>query len=179
VAITLKGQVEWFASYANPFKEYDKDPTLGFLKAVLDKGLILFNQLCTEIKRGMPELQILDIFISSDVVKGKFQREVKVGKNIFKTERGTFDWRKSIDLICETDAEVWILEGKNRLNYEALGEVLTYATLYLEESAGKRVRMGIVCSVIEEEILKACRKQDVTVFEVVGKDVKIHSPEYF
>lgn len=177
VAITLNGQVEWFASYANLFKEYDKEPSIGFLKAVLDKGSILLTQLCPEVRKGKGELRILDIFIGSSVLKGKFEREVKTGKRIFKTERGTFDWRKSIDLTCKGDTEVWVLEGKNRLNYEALGEVLTYSTLYAEEFPEKRLKMGIVCGTTEEEILKTCRKHGVTVFEVIGKEVIVHSVE--
>lgn len=177
VAITLNGHVEWFASYADAFKEYDEKPNLGFLKAVLDKGPILLTHLCPEVKRGERELRILDIFIGSGVLKGKFEQEVKVGRRIFKTGRGTFDWRKCIDLICETDPEIWILEGKNRLNYEALGEVLTYSTLYAEEFPEKRLKMGIVCGTTEEEILKTCRKQGVTVFEVIGEEVIVHSVE--
>lgn len=174
VAITLNGQVEWFANYANPFKEYDEKPSLGFLKAILDKGSSLLPQLCPESEKKEPELKILDVFIASGTLKGKFEREVKIGKRIFKTERGTFDWRKSIDLICETDNETWVIEGKNRLNYEALGEVLTYGTLYAEEFTGKRIKLGIVCSMVEDEILMACRKYGITVFEVVGNEVRTY-----
>ena len=174
VAIALDGQIEWFANYANPFKEYDEDSTVGFLKAVLEKGPVLLSQLCPEVKKGAPELKLLDIFINSGKLKGRFEREVKVGKRIFKTERGTFDWRKSIDLVCKADNEVWVIEGKNRLNYQAVGEVLTYGTLYSEQFPEKRIRLGIVCGLIEEEILKTCRKYDIIVFEVVGKEVRIH-----
>lgn len=176
VAIILNEQVEWFANYANPFKEYDEKPNMGFLRAVLAKGPILLSQLCPEVKKGEPELKILDIFIGSGVLKGKFKREVRVGKRILKTERGTFDWRKSIDLICEIDTEIWILEGKSRLNYEALGEVLAYSTLYAEEFPEKIIKTGIVCGTVEEEILKTCRKYDITVFEIIGNEVRICSP---
>lgn len=174
VAITLNQQVEWFANYVSLFKEYDEKPAIGFLKAILDKGPVLLGQLCPEVKKGEPELKMLDIFIDSGALEGRFEREVKVGKRIFKTEKGTFDWRKSIDLICKTDTEVWVLEGKNRLNYEALGEVLTYSTLYAEEFPEQKIKTGIVCNTVEEEILETCRKYGITVFEITGPEVKVH-----
>jgi len=174
VAIVRDEQVEWFTSYANQFKEYDANYIIAFLKAVLDKGPILLDQLCPEIKKGEGELKILDNFIRSSVLRGKFQREVKVGSRIFKSPEGTFDWRKSIDAVCYTEDEVWILEGKNRLDYKALGEVLTYACLFERQYPERKIRMGIVCGAIDEEILEVCRKYGVTVFEVIAEQVKIH-----
>lgn len=174
VAITLNQQVEWFANYVDLFKEYDEKPAIGFLKALLGKGPVLLSQLCPEVKKGEPELKMLDIFIDSGVLEGRFEREVKVGKRIFKTKHGTFDWRKSIDLICETDTEVWVLEGKNRLNYEALGGALTYSTLYAGEFPQKKISTGIVCNTVEEEVLETCKKYGITVFEIMGNEVKVH-----
>lgn len=177
VVITRNGQVEWFASYATPFKEYDDDSTLGFLKALLDYGQPLLEQLTPEIVRGQPELKILDAFINSGMLKGEFEREVKVGKKIFTAEGGTFDWRKSVDLVCKSGKETWILEGKRRLNYEALGEVLTYAVLYGEDHHGVAVKKGIVCGPLDDELLKACKFYEVTVFQVLGNDVRTYDAE--
>lgn len=73
-------QVEWIASYATPFKEYDNDPTVGFLKAALQHGPSLLARLTPPILRGTPELKILDTFIASRVIGGELAREVKVGK---------------------------------------------------------------------------------------------------
>jgi hypothetical protein len=176
VAITQNGQVEWFANYIQPFKDYDGIPAVGFLKAVLDKGPPLLSQLCPEVEKGEPESKLLDVFVNSGVLKGKTEREVRVGKRMFEVEGAIFDWRKSIDLLYETDDEVWIIEGKLKLNYEALGEVLTYATLYSEEYAGKTIRLGIVCGMVDDEILLACAKYNVTVFEVVGNEVRPRTP---
>jgi len=175
VAITRNGQVEWFANYSTPFGNYDKIPALGFLRAVLDKGPSLLGELCPEVERENPELRILDTFVNSGVLKGRMAREVKIGRRIFEVEGATFDWRKSIDLLYETDPEVWILEGKPKLNYEAFGEALTYATLYSEEHAEKIVRPGIVCGMVEDEILLACVRYGVTVFEVIGNEVRPHA----
>lgn len=87
-----------------------------------------------------------------------------MGTRTFIAKDAVFDWRKSIDAICKTDNEVWILEAKNILDYKALGEVLTYAALYKEEYPNANVRMGIICGSIEDEILGTCKKYDITVF---------------
>lgn len=61
VAIVSQDQVEWFASYADTFKEYDSNNVIGFLKAMIDKGLMLLDRLCPEVKKGEVELEFLII----------------------------------------------------------------------------------------------------------------------
>jgi len=87
-----------------------------------------------------------------------------------------FDWRKRIDAVCYAPNEDWVIEVKKKLNYEALGEVLTYATLYREQNPSKIVRAGIVCREIEEELLLACKKLGVAVFHVIDGKVQTFEP---
>jgi len=176
VAIMKDRQVEWVSSHAVPFKEYDGDFSLGFLKALLQNGPILLDQLTPSVEKGQPELQLLDGFIHSGMLSGTFEREVRVGKRILETPDGTFDWRKSIDIVCTTPEATWILEGKLKLNYEALGEVLTYSVLYSSSHLQPNIRRGIVCYNIDEDILEACKEFNVTVFQVVGREVMVHQP---
>lgn len=179
IAITKNNQIEWFTSYSDRFKSYDENIEIGFLKAVLDKGVSLIEELCPPVEMiANYETSLLDKFIGSGVLKGNFKREVKVGKNIGEVKYGlinyTFDYRKSIDAICYTDNEVWILEAKKKLNYEALGEVLVYSNLYKQEHPEKEIRMGIICGEIETEILEVCKVYGITVFEVGVEEVKTY-----
>lgn len=168
VVITKNEQVEWLASYATPFPQYDADPTLGFLKALLEQGSPLLEHLTPPVIKGSPELRVLDAFIASRLLDGEYCREMRIGQRRFRTPEGEMDWRKSIDLVCKNAQETWLLEAKVTLNYEALGEVLTYSVLYAAEHPGEQLRLGIVCAALDEDILDACKAHHVTVFQVVG-----------
>lgn len=173
VAITRVGLVEWFSSFAMPFREFDKnDPALGFLKALQEGGLALLEELTPPVEKGAPELSIIDTFVSSGVLEGSPEREVKVGGNIFEVAGGRHDWRKSIDLVCKTLQVTWVIEGKTSLNYEALGGVLVYATLYERGHPAEMIKKGIVCGIVDEDLLMTCKKYGVTVFQVLGEKVR-------
>jgi hypothetical protein len=178
VAITRDGRVEWFTHHDESFSSADADPALGFLRAVLDGGPALLDQLCPPVIKGAPEQLILDAFLRAGVLRGRTTREFRIGSRRFTIDGAVFDWRKSIDLVVENDTEVWILEAKTRLTYTALGEVLTYASLYKRAFPSVDIRAGIVCGPIDEEILAACNEHRVTVFQVVGSDVKTYSPSF-
>jgi len=173
VAVTRDGLVEWFSSFAAPFREFDKnDPALGFLKALQEGGPALLEELTPPVEKGGPELRIIDTFVSSGTLEGNIEREVRIGGSVLEVAGGRHDWRKSIDLVCKTSQATWIIEGKTRLNYEALGGILTYATLYEEEYPTEIIKRAIVCGITDEDVLKACKKYGVTVFQVLGEKVK-------
>jgi hypothetical protein len=167
VAVLRNGLVEWFTCYEScrdRFKMYDEDLNIGFLKAVLDVGLPLLEDLCKPLEPSQKksEAELIEKFIKSDILKGKFCLEVKVGSQV----SGPFDYRKSIDLLCHGEKETWVIEAKERLNYEALGEVITYAHLYAKEHPSEEIRMGIICSELDEEILETCKFYGITVFKL-------------
>ena len=174
IAITRDGLVEWYTTYSDRFKKYDDDHTIGFLRALLDKGLTLIQELCKEVEAARKtEASILERFIKSGVLKGKFEREVRVGRRIFEEEiegrKAVFDWRKSIDAVCHSEGETWILEVKRPLNYEALGEVIVYSVLYKNTHPSEKVRLGIVCEEVDGEIAEACDNNGVSVFQITSQ----------
>lgn len=177
VAIVSEAGIEWFAHYDQPFAALDPDPNVAFLKAVLDKGPVLLSELCTAVPKDGPEQQVIDTFIKSGVLKGTIRQEVKIGRNRFEAEGADFDWRKSIDLVIENDEEIWILEAKTRLNYEAIGEVVTYSILYEDERSEKRIRKGIVCGALDRELLYACNRLGITVFGMSAEGIRVYEPE--
>lgn len=173
VTVTKDGQVEWLATHATPFPQYDQDPTLGFLRALLEHGPQLLEQLTPPVLKGAPELRVLDAFIASRSLHGEYHREVRVGRRRFQTPQGEADWRKSIDLVCKNAQETWLLEAKVKLNYEAIGEALTYGVLYAAEHPSERVKLGIVCAALDEDIIDTCKAHHVAVFQVMGDDVAV------
>jgi hypothetical protein len=176
VAITAKGQVHWLAHYGSQFAGAAQEPQLAFLRALLERGPQLLPELCPPVVRGAPEQALLDTFIRLCPIPGTISAEVKVGGHRFTVDDAEFDWRKSVDLVIENERETWILEGKQALNYEALGEVLTYAALYQRTFPAKLVRRAIVCRRPDGDILQTCSDYDVTVFLVDGEAVQTYEP---
>jgi hypothetical protein len=121
----------------------------------------------------LSENDLIEYFISSGVIDGWYEREVKVGSRIismrsdvFRHGQAVFDWRRSIDLVYHTKDCIWIIEAKRALNFEAIGQVIAYSTLYAEEHPTKIIKRGIVCYSVDEELVRVCKKNDITVFQV-------------
>lgn len=83
---------------------------------------------------------------------------------------------ESIDAVCKTENKIWIIEAKRKLNYESIGEVLTYEHLYGKEYDGKNLCMAIVCKEIEEELVSVCNKYNIAVFEVKDHEIVEYNP---
>jgi len=92
--------------------------------------------------------------------KGKAKYEVKIGSK-----------GKRIDLVFEKEDEIWLIEAKRQLNFEALGQILTYKKLYEKEiSPLKNIKLGIICEEVDEEIEEVCKREEVIIFhEKIGK----------
>jgi hypothetical protein len=75
---------------------------------------------------------------------------------------------RKVDLVVETDNEVWICETKIRLSPEAVGQVLTYAKLYAQTYPleGKPLRMAIICSMDDLGVRQVAEAQGITIFKV-------------
>ena len=121
----------------------------------------------------LSENDLIEHFISSGVIDGWYEREVKVGSRIipmrsdvFRHGQAVFDWRRSIDLVYHTRDYVWVIEAKRALNFEAIGQVIVYSTLYAEEHLTKIIKRGIVCYSVDEELVRVCKKNGITVFQV-------------
>lgn len=172
VIATVKNDlIEWLTCYESckQFENYGaEDSALNFLMALTEKGPELMERLCPELgpEEMRTEGKILQDFIGSGTLKGSYELEVRIGSRVHKGEEYTLDYRKSIDAVCHSESEDWVLEVKMDLNYEALGEVLTYSNLYAKQHPDTKVRMGIVCLEKDEEIAETCEKYGVTVFRL-------------
>ena len=163
LAILEDSEIGWYTCWesTSEFKEYDEDSEIGFLKALLENGSGLLNKLCPKVKSPPHEI-LIDKFIQSRTIEGNFEREVKVGQMLFESEQATFDWRKTIDVVCHTDEGTWVFEAKPKLNWEAFGQVIAYSYLY-EKERKQKVFRGIICDKTELEILHVCRRFNITV----------------
>lgn len=112
----------------------------------------------------LTEKELLDRLIRDNLGEGKAEFEVNVG-----------GMGKSIDLVFQKKDEIWLIEAKKKLNYEALGQVITYKTLYLHKvPPSKEVKLGIVCEGGDSEIEAACKSKGVQVFILTqGKEQEI------
>ncbi len=100
------------------------------------------------------EKELLERVIKEKLGEGKAKYEVNVG---FEGKR--------IDLVFEKENEIWLIEAKRRLNFEALGQVLTYKKLYEHEIlSSKNIKLGIVCKETDVEVEEACKSERIEVF---------------
>ena len=168
IALLEDGQIGWYTCYESceKFKNIDEDYTIGFLKALLNKGITLLKEICSDISTlKSPHDFLVDEFIRINPIGGEIQREVKVGSIVFMNRYGSvFDWRKSIDLVVCTDQKTWIIEVKPNLNWEAFGQVIAYEYLFEKESPKVQIQKGIVCKNLDPEILAICEEFNIQVF---------------
>lgn len=181
IALLDNEQIEWYTCYdsCKKFKEIDEDNTIGFLKALLNRGIALLDEICPDVSTlKSPHDFLVDEFIKINPLGGKIQREVRVGQMIFANKYGSvFDWRKSIDLAVYTDQKVWIIEVKPKLNWEAFGQVIAYEHLFRKENPKVQVQKGIVCKDIDPEILAICEEFNIKVFMWQDGKFKLASME--
>jgi len=105
------------------------------------------------------EKELLERVVKEKLGEGKAKYEVNVG---FEGKR--------IDLVFEKENEIWLIEAKRRLNFEALGQVLTYKRLYQHEiSPSKNIKLGIVCKETDVEVEEACKSERIEVFAFPDK----------
>lgn len=106
------------------------------------------------------ERELLDSLIKKKLGEGKAEFEVSVR-------------RKQIDMVFEKENEIWLVEAKEKLNFEALGQVLTYEKLYREQfSPQKALKLGIVCEEGDSGIEQACQSQGMKVFILPEQEAK-------
>jgi len=73
---------------------------------------------------------------------------------------------KFIDYICEIFDEIWIIEGKRKLNCEAIGQIITYSDLFSLDWPGLKIRRAIICEESDFLLENICKKNDIEVFVV-------------
>lgn len=73
---------------------------------------------------------------------------------------------KFIDyVVCEVGSNVaWIIEGKKKLNYKAIGQVIVLSDLFIEDNPTfSEVRKAIVCEETDPVLEATCKKNEIEV----------------
>ena len=103
--------------------------------------------------------------------------DVHVGRPMMVPE-GSADWmlkviagvsRKRIDVVARKHVTYSVIEVKPHANMEAIGQVITYKQLFIEEFeiAGK-VEPVIVAMTADADILESARQQGVMLYPMKG-----------
>jgi len=104
---------------------------------------------------------ILNKFIQSELIKGEVKREVEVGVKLVEErhQKGEYTYEqymfaknvvtKRIDLVIESEREIWLIEVKLQFDSkrieEALGQILIYKELYeMDYEPKKEVKTAVV-----------------------------------
>jgi len=108
----------------------------------------------------MDEKQLLNELIEKGLLgKGEAKFEVNVGTKE----------PKYVDLVFEKEDETWLIEAKSILNYEALGQILSYKELYLQKCVSpENIKLGIACEKSDPDIEQACKRYGIKIF-VLGE----------
>jgi len=81
---------------------------------------------------------------------------------------GTFHpmFFKFIDYVCVVGETAWVIEGKRKLNYEAVGQVNVLSYHFSRDYPHFSVRKAIVCEESDPLIEEYCEKFNIAVFNV-------------
>jgi len=75
--------------------------------------------------------------------------------------------RKRADVVLETRDELWIIEVKERIGFSALGQLLGYGVLLLDEwRPRKPVRLACVCSELSYDLEPVLEEFGIVVWVV-------------
>jgi len=137
------------------------------------------------------ETELINAFINKGVVKGWFIGEVPIGRKRLKqkgieNQRGKF----YIDLVCiegiyerkpmkfnpryedfilkEIEHKwVWLLEAKQELNAEVIGQILIDKYIFPEDYPQLHIRgLGIICETADEMLRDVCKRLGIVVFQI-------------
>lgn len=89
------------------------------------------------------------------------EREVEVGKGLiisYEEDVPKLIGRQKIDIIWKKKGETFVIEAKERLSPEAIGQAIVYKELYKKENLGENVKSGILCKFADEELLQIVEK---------------------
>jgi len=188
IAIVKDDIIIWFnRGYWRDYerwKTYDSDypMTIGFLKCILNEPEYL-NKLLKEIKtagttaKKFVHEELVERFLS-EVKVGHIEREVEVGKGLTvydKSGSPKIVGRYKIDIVWKTGTETFVIEVKEQLNFEAIGQALVYKELYKREHPDENVKSGIVCKTADKELLEIAEKyvDRIWCYEVREKKIRI------
>jgi hypothetical protein len=73
---------------------------------------------------------------------------------------------KFIDYVCIIGDMAWIIEGKQKLNPEAIRQIMEYYDLFIEDNPTFEVRKAIVCEETNHEHESTCKENNIEVFSL-------------
>lgn len=103
-------------------------------------------------------------FLALGLIEGKVLCETPVSKNPSKY---SFLGTKRIDLVIRSEDADWVVEVERDLNYEAIGQVLVYSTLWRINNPDRKIVKAIVCESAEQEFLDVANILGIKVFHKI------------
>lgn len=98
------------------------------------------------------------------IIKGDYYCEVPVSKKLIYYP---FISSRRIDLVIRTEDADWIIEVERELNYEAIGQVLAYAILWLMDHPDRKIVKAIVTESADDELLEVANILGIKVFSKI------------
>jgi len=118
------------------------------------------------------EVDLLDIFESSDYCEGNLERSVWIptssGESNFHNE--TSKWIDGV--LKSTKGNYIIIEAEMELNYTAIGQTLCYEKWFQAYKNIKLTKPAIICKSYKKEYLFACNNLGITVFCISNNEIK-------
>jgi hypothetical protein len=110
------------------------------------------------------EMVLLDAFKAQHIINGNYISPYPVGR-FFKENFGCK--LRFADSICEVkDGNVWVFEVERELNYNAIGQAISYKYLYDKDNPSIRSSAGIICCKIPQGLKEVCENVQISVFLV-------------
>ncbi|RSN72738.1 hypothetical protein D6D85_12635 [Candidatus Methanodesulfokora washburnensis] len=134
-------------------------------------------------RMDLKEEEILREFVKRGILKGTFFMDVGIGTDDYW---GVIDavfvenlepeaeprimkskwWRKLQDDIKRRTKRILVIEVKETLNYEALGQIMVYRYLFPKVWGFPTVDSAILCKKSIKTLEEICRANDVLVFRI-------------
>ena len=73
---------------------------------------------------------------------------------------------KYIDCVCIVKSSAWVIEAKERLNYEAVGQVNVLSYLFSRDYPQFSIKKAIVCERTDPLIESFCKEFNIAVFHL-------------
>lgn len=145
-------------------KLYMREVSVGFLRLQLmnrDELDSVRHRLRGVLEKKGIHTDLRKIFINRDFYNGVMKKDLSRSHGAWKPNFALF-----IDCVCIFDDEVWILEFKEKINYEAIGQIFVYKDLFLEDYPEcSNVKTGIVYNHSSFLVESVCKNLDIEVFK--------------
>jgi hypothetical protein len=85
---------------------------------------------------------------------------------------------KRADVIAETKDKVWIIEVTNEVKIKALGQLMLYKSLWLEDpKSSKPVEMVLVCDYVDADVVAGMQGYGIRIFVEGGGQTSTKTPQ--